>query len=116
MRRAMSIENCEPKSMTTTDSGWRGTGGAVSAGASPDFSRASPRYVETSTSPEARKRELCVSGMSYPVMNEGGGCSVAVAGCDDQCTAHRHKRLDINDQYREAVEVLRQGGIVALPT
>ena len=31
-------------------------------------------------------------------------------------TDNRHKQLDINDAYRAAAEVLRSGGIVALPT
>ncbi len=31
-------------------------------------------------------------------------------------SAHRHKRLDEKEQYRRAVEALRTGGIVALPT
>ena len=31
-------------------------------------------------------------------------------------TDNRHKQLDINDAYRAAAEVLRAGGIVALPT
>ncbi len=67
-RRAISIENCEPKSMTTTASGCTGTGGGVSDGDSPLFSRAISRYVETSTSPEVRTlRELCASAMPYPV-------------------------------------------------
>lgn len=31
-------------------------------------------------------------------------------------TDKRHKRLDISDQYRRAFDVLRAGGLVALPT
>jgi L-threonylcarbamoyladenylate synthase len=31
-------------------------------------------------------------------------------------TAHEHKRLSAIEDYRRAVEVLRQGGVVALPT
>ena len=31
-------------------------------------------------------------------------------------TDNRHKPLDINETYRQAIEVLRAGGIVALPT
>ena len=31
-------------------------------------------------------------------------------------SVHRHKQLDEKEQYRRAVEVLRQGGVVALPT
>ena len=31
-------------------------------------------------------------------------------------SAHRHKRLNQNEQYRRALDVLREGGVVALPT
>jgi L-threonylcarbamoyladenylate synthase len=32
------------------------------------------------------------------------------------CTVHQHKRMDIQQQYRDAVRVLRLGGVVAVPT
>lgn len=31
-------------------------------------------------------------------------------------TDNRHKRLDVSEQYRDAIDALRAGGIVALPT
>src|SRR5437899_11546384 len=101
------MEYCEPKSTTTTASVWcrcfaSAEGAAALVGAA-------------STEADAR-RGLSCSTMPYPVSGVRRVFECSPRMFERQTSDNRHKHIDGKQQYRQAVQELRRGGIVALPT